>query len=58
MHALVAGRDDAAALPALSPSHVVTMPPAPSMIGISATMSCGFKPLSMTRSTWPAASMQ
>ena len=30
------------------------MPPAPSMIGTSATTSCGFSPVSMTRSTWPA----
>ena len=29
-----------------------------STIGISATMSCGLRPVSITRSTWPAASMQ
>ncbi len=39
MHALVAGGDDGAALDGSPPSQLVTMPPAPSTIGISATMS-------------------
>ena len=39
MHARIAGGDDAAAVCAGLPSQVVTMPPAPVMIGISAAIS-------------------
>src|ERR1700742_3137316 len=39
-------------------SQVVTMPPAPVMIGISGTMSCGLSSVSMMRSICPASSMQ
>ena len=45
-------------LAADSPSQLVMTPPAPSTIGISAMMSYGLRPVSITRSTWPAASMQ
>ena len=39
-------------------SQVVMMPPEPSMIGISASTSCGLSSVSINRSTWPAASTQ
>ena len=58
MHAPVAGNDDPPA-PCAGPfSQVVTMPPAPAMIGMIATISCGLISVSMIRSICPAASMQ
>ena len=56
--AAVAGGDDAAAQSAVPFSHVVMMPPAPVMIGTSASTSWGLSSVSITRSIWPAASMQ
>src|SRR5436305_1092922 len=40
------------------PSQVVMTPPAPMMIGMRGSTSYGLSSVSITRSTWPAASMQ